>query len=75
MTKYYRRLAVFVALFLSLALMAACGDPTATTAPAATTAAATTAAATTAAAPAATTRPPQQVPVAYQSLLRKTNIL
>jgi len=44
-----------VALVLSLALMAACGDPTATTAPAATTAAATTAAATTAAAPAATT--------------------
>ncbi len=45
-----KRFAVLTVLSLMLGLLAACGDPTATTAPAATTAAATTAAATTAAA-------------------------
>lgn len=50
-----KRFAVLAVLSLLLGLLAACGDPTATTAPAATTAAATTAAATTAATTAAAT--------------------
>jgi len=56
MIKHYRRLALLTVLVLTLTLLAACGDPTATTAPAATTATkAATAAATTTAAAAATT--------------------
>jgi ribose transport system substrate-binding protein len=55
MTKHYQKLSALIVLVFTLALLAACGDNTATSAPAATTARANTAAATTAAGGAATT--------------------